>query len=61
MDRVQGLVLGAHLLIAVVLVGFAVGNFVGTGDPVAALPPLVVAVLVVGLGRSVARVVGRRD
>lgn len=61
MDRIATLVFGAHLLIAVVLAGFAVGNYAGTGDPVAALPPLVVAALVVGLGRVVARVVERRD
>jgi len=61
METLGRLVIGGHLLIAVLLAGFAVGNYAGTGDPVAALPPLVVAVLIVGLGVTVARVVERRD
>lgn len=61
METKGQLVVGGHLFIAVLLAGFAVGNYTRTGDPVAALPPLVVAALIVGLGFTVARAVERRD
>jgi hypothetical protein len=60
-DRTQWLVIGGHLAIALVLVGLAVLNYRSTGDPIAALPPLAIAVMIALLGRSVARVVGARD
>jgi CDP-diglyceride synthetase len=58
-DRTQWLVIGGHLTIALVLVAVAVLNYRSTGDPVSALPPLAIAVMIAVLGRSVARVVAK--
>lgn len=61
METKGRLVVGGHLFIAVLLAGLAVGNYTRTGDPVAAVPPLVIAAMIVGLGFTVARVVERQD
>lgn len=60
MDNLQLAAFGIHVFVAVLLAGLAVGNYTNTGDPLSALPPLVIGVLLVGLGWTVARVVGRR-
>ncbi|MFB6116892.1 hypothetical protein [Halosegnis sp.] len=60
MDNLQLATFGLHGLVAVLLVGLAVGNYTNTGEPLSALAPLVIAAMIVGLGWTVARVVGRR-
>ena len=60
MDNLQYATVGLHGLVAVVMLGLSVRSYTDTGDPVSALPFLVIAVLLIGLGLTVARVVGRR-
>ena len=50
-----------HGLVCVVLLGVAVGNYQTTGDPLSAVAPVLMSILVAGLGVTVGRVVKRRD
>jgi hypothetical protein len=59
-DRIQWVVFGGHLLVALLFLGGAAQTLLGGGPlPGAGLQALV-ALLVVGLGLTVARMVGRR-
>lgn len=60
-DRTQWLIIGGHLAIALVFVVFGLMNYTSTGDPVAALAPLAIAIMIGVLGRSVARIAGPPD
>ena len=60
MDNLQLATVVLHGLVAVVVAGLAVSNYTETGDPLSAVPFLVIAVLLVGLGVTVGRVVSRR-
>ena len=60
MDNLQVATVVLHGLVAVVIAGFAVNNYTETGDPLSAIPFLVIAALLVGLGWTVGGIVARR-
>jgi hypothetical protein len=59
-DRVQWVVFGGHLFVALLFVGGATQTLAGGGPLPTAGLQTVVALLVAGLGLTVAKVVGRR-
>jgi len=61
MSRAVTVTYAIHGLAVVFMLALAVGNYRATGDPLSALAPVVLAVLITGLGVTMGRIIERRE